>query len=187
MLTCFLVGLVWICTFYVFSDDISRVPLMDDLERQKVGTCYKQRGQQAAIELGHQLVSGELKAGRVAAWAEFARAHPDGYLYCFRGGLRSQLVQQWLKEAGIDYPRVLGGYKAMRSFLIETIEQAGLNPPFLCRGGACGQCETHVVSCNGAIEHNDHFLTADEKASGQKIMICVSRLQTAGGRLILDL
>ena len=71
--------------------------------------------------------------------------------------------------------------------ILETIEQAGFNPPFLCRGGACGQCETHVVSCNGEIEHNDHFLTADEKASGGKIMICVSRLQTAGGRLILDL
>ena len=52
--------------------------------------------------------------------------------------------------------------------ILETIEQAGFNPPFLCRGGACGQCETHVVSCNGAIEHNDHFLTADEKASGRK-------------------
>src|SRR3546814_3854105 len=50
-----------------------------------------------------QLVSGQVKARRVAAWAEFARAHPDGYLYCFRGGLRSQISQAWLKdEAGIE-------------------------------------------------------------------------------------
>jgi len=54
---------------------------------------------------------------RIQAWAEFARAHPQAVPYCFRGGLRSQIVQQWLKdEAGIDYPRVGGGYKAMRSF-----------------------------------------------------------------------
>jgi ferredoxin-NADP reductase len=71
--------------------------------------------------------------------------------------------------------------------ILEAVEQAGLDPPYLCRGGACGQCETAVVSCSGAIEHNDHFLTDAEKASGQKIMICVSRLQTAGGRLVLDL
>ncbi len=71
--------------------------------------------------------------------------------------------------------------------ILEAVEQAGLEPPYLCRGGACGQCETAVVSCSGAIEHNDHFLTDAEKASGQKIMICVSRLQTAGGRLVLDL
>jgi Na+/proline symporter len=31
MLGCFLVGLVWICTFYVISDDISRIPVFDDL------------------------------------------------------------------------------------------------------------------------------------------------------------
>ena len=31
MLTCFLLGLIWICTYYVVSNDVSRVPLMDDL------------------------------------------------------------------------------------------------------------------------------------------------------------
>ena len=28
---------------------VVNLPLMNDLERQKVGTCYKQQGQQAAI------------------------------------------------------------------------------------------------------------------------------------------
>ncbi len=31
MLGCFIVGLLWICTFYVFSDDISNVPVFNDL------------------------------------------------------------------------------------------------------------------------------------------------------------
>ena len=31
MLVCFLVGLLWICTYYVISNDVSRVPVMDDL------------------------------------------------------------------------------------------------------------------------------------------------------------
>src|SRR3546814_6857013 len=61
-----------------------------------------------------RLVSGAIKAQRIQAWADFVRDHPDGYLYCFRGGLRSQISQQWLTEAGIDYPRIEGGYKAMR-------------------------------------------------------------------------
>jgi ferredoxin-NADP reductase len=71
--------------------------------------------------------------------------------------------------------------------ILEAIEAAGIAAPFLCRGGACGQCETAVLSCSGSIEHNDHFLSVAEKASGGKIMICVSRLQSAGGRLVLDL
>jgi hypothetical protein len=31
MLSCFLIGLLWICTFYVFSDDISDIPVFNDL------------------------------------------------------------------------------------------------------------------------------------------------------------
>ena len=31
MLGCFLIGLAWICTYYVISDDVSRLPLFDDL------------------------------------------------------------------------------------------------------------------------------------------------------------
>ncbi|WP_457977570.1 tRNA 2-selenouridine(34) synthase MnmH [Ectopseudomonas composti] len=124
----------------------SSLPLMTDIERQKVGTCYKQKGQQAAIELGHQLVSGKVKAQRVEAWAAFANAHPDGYLYCFRGGLRSQIVQQWLKDAGIDYPLVIGGYKAMRTFLIETLEQTVAECDFIIVGGMTGTGKTEVVA-----------------------------------------
>ena len=125
---------------------VLNLPLMDDVERQKVGTCYKQRGQQAAIELGHQLVSGAVKAERVAAWAAFAKANPEGYLYCFRGGLRSQIVQQWLKEeAGIDYPRVIGGYKAMRTFLMETTQQAVEQCDFILVGGMTGTGKTEVI------------------------------------------
>ncbi|SEM67768.1 tRNA 2-selenouridine synthase [Pseudomonas sp. ok272] len=126
---------------------VVNLPLMNDNERQRIGTCYKQHGQQAAIVLGHQLVSGPIKAERVQAWAEFAQAHPDGLLYCFRGGLRSQIVQQWLKdEAGIDYPRVGGGYKAMRTFLLDTTDQAVAQCDFVLLGGMTGTGKTEVLA-----------------------------------------
>ena len=126
---------------------VVNLPLMNDLERQKVGTCYKQHGQQAAIELGHRLVSGQVKADRIQGWADFARNNPQGYIYCFRGGLRSQLVQQWLKtEAGIDYPRVTGGYKAMRHFLLESIEHAAAHDNFVLVGGMTGTGKTEVLA-----------------------------------------
>jgi tRNA 2-selenouridine synthase len=121
------------------------LPLMLDDERQKVGTCYKQLGQQAAIELGHKLVSGSTKDKRIAAWIEFVQAHPEGYLYCWRGGLRSQIVQQWLKgEAGIDYPRITGGYKAMREYLMGVLESAARSPLWVV-GGMTGTGKTDVI------------------------------------------
>ena len=47
---------------------VANLPLMDDGERQQVGTCYKHKGQEAAIALGHQLVSGTIKRQRIEAW-----------------------------------------------------------------------------------------------------------------------
>ena len=121
------------------------LPLMSDDERAQVGICYKQRGQEAAIELGHQLVSGELKARRLECWSEFARAHPQGYLYCFRGGLRSQTVQQWLRDEGIDYPLIKGGYKAMRRFLLEELERSVASAELVLVSGKTGTGKTRVI------------------------------------------
>ncbi|MEB0047045.1 MULTISPECIES: tRNA 2-selenouridine(34) synthase MnmH [unclassified Pseudomonas] len=126
---------------------VVNLPLMSDNEREQIGTCYKQHGQQAAIALGQRLVSGEVKDRRIQAWVEFARANPEGYLYCFRGGLRSQIVQQWIKEeAGIDYPRIGGGYKSMRTFLLETVDQAVEQCDFVLLGGMTGTGKTEVLA-----------------------------------------
>ncbi len=90
------------------------LPLMNDEERAAVGTCYKRQGPEAALALGHKLVQGDLRASRTQAWLEACARYPHGYLCCARGGQRSHIVQQWLKEAGVDYPLIVGGYKALR-------------------------------------------------------------------------
>ncbi|MCK5574536.1 MAG: hypothetical protein KAI28_01925, partial [Sphingomonadales bacterium] len=70
------------------------LPLMMDDEREKVGICFKKQGQDAAIALGHELVHGDVKAARIKAWKDFAAQNPEGYMFCFRGGLRSQTSRQ---------------------------------------------------------------------------------------------
>ena len=99
------------------------LPLMNDDERAAVGTCYKMQGNEAAVELGHALVNETVRRPRIQAWADFYRAHPDALLYCFRGGQRSQIAQRWLYEyAGLVIPRLRGGYKALRRFLLEQLQ-----------------------------------------------------------------
>jgi len=68
--------------------------------------------------------------------------------------------------------------------LLEAIERLGVDPPYLCRGGACGQCETDVLESDGTFIHRDHWLEDGEKSSGKKIMPCVSRFD--GKILVLD-
>ncbi|MDQ4054107.1 MAG: cell division protein CrgA [Actinomycetota bacterium] len=36
MLGCFILGLIWICTFYVISDDVSRVAIFNDLGQKNL-------------------------------------------------------------------------------------------------------------------------------------------------------
>ena len=122
------------------------LPLMDDAEREAVGRCYKQQGPDAAMALGHELVSGEIRSSRIAAWQAFAQAHPQGALFCFRGGLRSQLVQEWLAEAGIHYPRIAGGYKAMRQWLTASTEGICDTRQFVVVAGKTGCAKTRLIT-----------------------------------------
>lgn len=68
--------------------------------------------------------------------------------------------------------------------LLEAIEQQGIDTPSLCRGGACGQCELEVLEADGTLHHHDVYLSDAERASGRKIMPCVSRLD--GRCLVLN-
>lgn len=68
--------------------------------------------------------------------------------------------------------------------LLEAMEAAGVDAPYLCRGGACGQCETNILRCDGQLLHRDHWLTPEDHAAGQKIMPCVSRFE--GKTLVID-
>lgn len=69
--------------------------------------------------------------------------------------------------------------------ILEAVEAANVDAPYLCRGGVCGQCETRVLKCDGTLKHNDEFLTEEERAGGEQLMICMSRFR--GRELILDL
>ncbi|WP_253378697.1 tRNA 2-selenouridine(34) synthase MnmH [unidentified bacterial endosymbiont] len=120
------------------------LPLMNDDERAAVGTCYKREGPDAALALGHSLVNGDTRDARIHAWRETCLAHPGGYLCCARGGQRSHISQAWLKEAGVDYPLVKGGYKALRQTAIQaTAEQ--VQKPMVLIGGCTGNGKTRLV------------------------------------------
>jgi len=125
------------------------LPLMNDSERAQVGTCYKKSGQEAAILLGHKLVAAEIQA-RISAWGAFKQSNPSAWLYCFRGGLRSRVSAQFLKESGVAINIVPGGYKALRRFLLQQIAQASAQKLTIISGNTgCGKTELIKQLHNG--------------------------------------
>ncbi|MEU5610223.1 PDR/VanB family oxidoreductase [Streptomyces sparsogenes] len=67
--------------------------------------------------------------------------------------------------------------------VLEAAERAGLPVTSSCRDGICGSCETRVLA--GTPDHRDFLLSEAERATGETMMLCVSRC--ASGRLVLDL
>lgn len=106
-----------------FSHSVN-LPLINNEERHLIGIKYKNRGHIEAVKLGHQLVKEDVKDNRVNSWLNFKAQHPDALLYCFRGGQRSKISQEWMRESGKDIVRLKGGYKAFRSYLMQEIEES---------------------------------------------------------------
>ncbi|MGW6956722.1 PDR/VanB family oxidoreductase [Streptomyces chartreusis] len=67
--------------------------------------------------------------------------------------------------------------------VLEAAENAGLAVASSCRDGICGSCETRVLT--GTPDHRDFLLSEAERATGETMMLCVSRC--ASDRLVLDL
>ncbi|MBA2483910.1 MAG: tRNA 2-selenouridine(34) synthase MnmH [Nitrosomonas sp.] len=123
----------------------TNLPILKNNERRLVGICYKQKGQQAAIKLGLDLVSGDIKTARIRDWCELVAMQPDTHIYCWRGGLRSQITRQWIKEAGVDVPLVEGGYKALRRSLSAVIDEAAKNDSMIRIGGRTGVAKSRLL------------------------------------------
>lgn len=150
-----------------FDDKREALPLARLLEGQPLGTHLYVCGPSGMIDW-------TLASARDAGWPN-ENVHNERFLAPPSGKpFNVALAQSKKKFAVAEYQSIL-----------EAVEAAGVDAPYLCRGGACGMCETAVISCTGTLQHNDHYLPDEDKASGKKIMICVSRID--GTDLVLDL
>ena len=151
----------------VYCDDRDeRIPLDEVLAGQPLGTQLYTCGPAGMMEW-------VLGTARAAGWPDHALHH-----------------ERFLAPAsGVPYEITLALSKltirvSEHQSMLEAIEAAGIQAPYMCRGGACGECETTVLACEGTMLHNDVFLSADERTSGTKIMPCVSRFE--GTSLVLQ-
>jgi tRNA 2-selenouridine synthase len=118
------------------------LPILDDDQRRQVGTTYKNAGRNSAIELGNSLVCGKLKTTRIQGWQTALRTHPEIALYCARGGLRSRYACEWLAESGTPLPRIEGGFKRIRAYLLSSLEKS---PDAIILSGCTGVGKTETL------------------------------------------
>lgn len=116
------------------------LPLLNDAERHEVGICYKEKGNEAAVELGFRLVGPRFADLILEAKTKARGKHL--LIYCWRGGSRSNIAAWLLSTAGFQVTLLLGGYKAWRSECL-ILFQSG--PPLRILGGATGVGKTELL------------------------------------------
>jgi len=120
------------------------IPILSDPHRHDVGLTYKIEGSEAAKALGHKLVSGDHKEELIRQWCESIKSYPQkpALIFCWRGGLRSRLAQDWVYQNGYEIFRVDSGYKGLRHEALKALE----NPaPFVILSGMTGSGKTRLI------------------------------------------
>jgi len=110
------------------------VPILDDAERAEVGTLYKQAGKQIARRRGVELVAPKIPAMIEQVTARRAADTPPVVVFCWRGGMRSRALTQFLDLAGIPARQLEGGHKAFRSHVLEFFERRPWGRVVVLRG-----------------------------------------------------
>jgi ferredoxin-NADP reductase len=148
-----------------FSSRGERIDFARVLSGQPLGTHVYVCGPAGLLE-------GAVRTARTAGWTD-SHIHFEK----FSAPPVGAPFDVYLAESGLSV-HVPSGMS-----LLEAIEAAGVDAPYLCRGGACGECETEVLELEGELLHHDHWLSPEDKASGKKIMPCISRASCT--RLVL--
>jgi tRNA 2-selenouridine synthase len=125
-------------------------PLFSDNERAEIGTLYKQRSRELAVDLGLEFIGP-----RMVEMARYARnlfedqTDSDGnptrnslLIHCWRGGMRSESVAWLVRTAGVPAVVLEGGYKAYRAFARTQFDRP-IN--FAVLGGLTGSAKTEVI------------------------------------------
>ena len=97
------------------------IPLMNNSERIIVGTVYKQKGRDEAIKTGFELIGP--KFFQIIAEAEQKASSKTVLLYCWRGGMRSNILAWVLGTYGFNVSLLKGGYKSFRNYVIHVNSQ----------------------------------------------------------------
>ncbi len=68
----------------------------------------------------------------------------------------------------------------------DVLAEAGIAVITKCSDGLCGTCATpYDAAASDAVEHRDFVLSKAERT--QRVILCCSRAEQSGGRVVLDL
>ncbi|MEN2281956.1 tRNA 2-selenouridine(34) synthase MnmH [Algoriphagus sp. SE2] len=116
------------------------LPILNNEERIIVGTLYKEKGSLEATIKGFELVGPRFHKIQKKAIRKFSTRKI--IVYCWRGGMRSQILSWLLSMVGFEVYRLEGGYKTYRTF---TFEEVRKDWKLILLGGKTGVGKTKLL------------------------------------------
>lgn len=121
------------------------LPVLDDEERARVGTIYKQVSPFSARKIGAALV-----AKNAAVHLQGPLADKSGgwrpLVYCWRGGQRSGSFATILGQIGWRVETLVGGYKTWRGLVVREVYDTPVRAPVVVLDGNTGSAKTEVLN-----------------------------------------
>ena len=128
------------------------LPVLDDEERCRVGTIYKQDSPFEARKIGAALVSRNIAAHLESHFSTKGKDYRP-LVYCWRGGQRSGSLATVLNDIGWATTVIEGGYRTYRSHVIETIRVQCEALAFIVLNGFTGAGKTLILK---SLERSGH-------------------------------
>ncbi len=120
------------------------LPVLDDAERARVGTIYKQVSPFDARKLGAALVSANAARHLQGPLAD-KPGHWRPLVYCWRGGQRSGSFALILAQIGWRAETLQGGYKAWRAQVVDALYHLPFPAPVVVLDGNTGAGKTALL------------------------------------------
>ena len=119
-------------------------PVLDDDERIRIGTLYKQVSPFEARKAGAVLVARNIARHIEACFLERPKAWRP-LIYCWRGGQRSGAMTHVLREIGWSARRLEGGYKTWRHHVLDQLQSLPAEFEFKVILGPTGSGKSRVL------------------------------------------
>ncbi|MDP2086944.1 MAG: tRNA 2-selenouridine(34) synthase MnmH [Gemmobacter sp.] len=121
------------------------LPVLDDAERARVGTIYKQVSPFTARKVGGALVAQNAARHLQGPLAD----KPGGWrplVYCWRGGQRSGSFASILAQIGWRVETLAGGYKAWRALVMAALSDIPATLRIVLLDGNTGSAKTDLLA-----------------------------------------
>ena len=120
------------------------LPVLNDEEREHIGTLYSRVSPFEAKKLGAALIAQNIARYLKSELSDRPKSWKP-LIYCSRGGMRSGAMAHVLAQVGWNTAQLVGGYKQFRRHVIDALEIVPHQFEYRVISGGTGSGKSHLL------------------------------------------